>query len=392
MEYVQMTLDDWLLVKEQLKKDLIGVQESFVRIGFTLRKIEEGKLFEQDGYDSLTEFARVEYGLSASTVSRFMNINRKYSIDGYSDRLRPEFAHLGSSKLSEMLALPDGDIEMIRPETSRESIRELKRFNKDEPEQETNDWDELLRKFFDDNPDALTMLYENRDKSVKELIEIVNPSGTRTFRKGLFFLMMYEDDIRYKKHGDKECRTLKWEEFFSDTWRIFGSRDEFERQKEKLSTNGHEVQQLSQKSPVGQPEESEKTKKIPPEKPETTKNGDEKAEKSLKNEKNSEEKRTREVQQTLNPVAPAQFENIVEEKLEIPEPEEVQTECETVTEKEALETVTIYEKLQKKTLSEFAQWASKVGCPLGSSCNGESNDEKCQNCWELYLNQYEVAE
>ena len=99
MEYTQLTLDDWMNMKEQLKKDLNGVAESFVRIGYMLRKIEEQQLYQKDGYDTIADFARKEYGLSSSTVSRFMAINAKYSIDGYSERLRPEFAGIGSSKL-----------------------------------------------------------------------------------------------------------------------------------------------------------------------------------------------------------------------------------------------------------------------------------------------------
>ena len=138
-EYTQLTLDDWLAMKERLKRDLIGVQESFVRIGYTLRKIEEQKLYKNDGYETVTEFAKVEYGLSASTISRFMSINRKFSIDGYSDRLRPEYAQMGSSKLSEMLSLPDTDMEMIRPEMPKADIRELKHFNKETPEPETEE-------------------------------------------------------------------------------------------------------------------------------------------------------------------------------------------------------------------------------------------------------------
>lgn len=38
LEYVQMTLSDWAAMKEGMKQDLIGVQESFVRIGYKLRK------------------------------------------------------------------------------------------------------------------------------------------------------------------------------------------------------------------------------------------------------------------------------------------------------------------------------------------------------------------
>lgn len=217
-EYTQITLDDWVRMKENLKRDLIGVQESFVRIGYTLRRIEEQKLYERDGYKNITEFARAEYGLNPSTISRFMSINRKYSIDGYSDRLRPEFVQMGSSKLSEMLSLPDRDLDMIKPEATRESIRELKQFNKDVPEKgAAEDIRELIGRFFEDNRDDLEALRISEAYStgeVDKLIEIINPAGTRPYKKGLYFLMMYEQEIKVKKFGEAP-QTMSWAEFFS---------------------------------------------------------------------------------------------------------------------------------------------------------------------------------
>ena len=130
MEYVQMTLDDWVQMKQKLKQELLGVKQSFVRIGYALRQIDDQKLYEQDGYKSIAEFAQAEYGLGPSITSRFMSINREYSIDGYSEQLRPEYVELGRSQLEEMLKLPDTDRQMIQPETSREDIRELKGLTK----------------------------------------------------------------------------------------------------------------------------------------------------------------------------------------------------------------------------------------------------------------------
>lgn len=78
MEYVQMTLNDWIEIKQKLKRELLGVKQSFVRIGYALRQIDDQKLYERDGYKSVAEFAKAEYGLEASTTSRFMSINREY--------------------------------------------------------------------------------------------------------------------------------------------------------------------------------------------------------------------------------------------------------------------------------------------------------------------------
>lgn len=231
MDYVQMTLDDWMSMKESLKKDLIGVQESFVRIGYKLRKIADEKLYEKDGYKSIADFAKAEYGLTASTVSRFIKINEKYSVEGYSDRLRPEFTDFGSSKLSEMLTLPDGDIEMITPGTTRETIRELKQFEHQKVEPDSveqvepeSEYHSLIEKFWKQNKETLNELYtsdEKKDGYLEGMAEIVNPSGNRSFRDGLFFMMFYEDNLKIKKFGAPAPEKMSWEEFFEITEEIF---------------------------------------------------------------------------------------------------------------------------------------------------------------------------
>lgn len=220
-----MTLNDWVQMKQKLKQELLGVKQSFVRIGYALRKIEDQRLYEQDGYKSIAEFAKAEYGLEPSTTSRFMSINREYSVDGYSETLRPEFADLGRSQLEEMLKLPDSDRQMIQPETSREDIRNLKRFNKAEPAAGVaDDIHQLVEKFYKDNPDILNKVFsepEFEEQTIKRFTEIVNPGGNRSYKKGLFFLMMYENRVAVKKFGDTP-QDMTWWQFYLITMDIFG--------------------------------------------------------------------------------------------------------------------------------------------------------------------------
>ncbi len=224
-EYRQLTIDDWMSMKESLKRDLVGVQESFVRIGYKLRQIRDQRLYENDGYKSIAEFAKAEYNLGASTVSRFIEINEKYSIGGNSEQLRPEFALIGSSKLSEMLSLPDSDLQMIQPETRKVDIRELKAFNREEPEPAVaDDIDQVIEKFFEENKEALRELFETAAiYAESKAKEIINPAGNKVFRKGMYFLMMYEADIKIKKFGGTP-ETMSWAEFLERTERIFAER------------------------------------------------------------------------------------------------------------------------------------------------------------------------
>ncbi len=224
MEYTQLTLNDWMDMKNKLRQELQGVKQSFVRIGYALRKIEDGKLYEQDGYKSVTEFAKAEYGLEASTVSRFMSINREYSIDGYSERLREEYLDLSRSQLEEMLKLPEPDRQMITPETPREDIRNLKRFNREEPILGVaDDLYKLIEEFFREHPEELNQIFAaEHPEGTKWLTELVNPSGSRSFRKGMYFLMMSEDHIVVKKFGS-EPKNMSWTEFLEITREIFGT-------------------------------------------------------------------------------------------------------------------------------------------------------------------------
>ena len=237
MEYTQITLNDWMEMKQKLKQELLGVKQSFVRIGYALRKIDDAKLYEQDGYKSVAEFAKAEYGLEGSTVSRFMSINREYSIDGYSERLKPEYADFNRSQLEEMLKLPEADREMVTPDTARKEIRDIKKFNQAEPQEGiADDVTELIRHFGEDNAETLEKLYQcgiadNLHDNINRLVDIVNPGGSRSYRKGLFFLMFHEDCLKYKKYGQTPQR-MEYREFFERILDAFGDEPEEETMEE----------------------------------------------------------------------------------------------------------------------------------------------------------------
>lgn len=256
-KYVQMTLNDWMALKGQLEAELRGAAAGFVRIGFLLRKIEETKGYENDGSKSLAEWAKDNYGLSATAVSRFMAINRKYSIDGYSERLKPEYIEYGSAKLSEMLALPDKDLEMVSPEMKREDIREIKKFSKEaekeeiapaqketqdivsnnvktdsaiavEPHEEHKEppaapelpnvlpEHQWIIEFFKANKEIMNDLYSSKayeEGNTEGMKEIVNPAGARTFRHKMIMVSMMESRIMVKV-SVKSPAPMSWAGFF----------------------------------------------------------------------------------------------------------------------------------------------------------------------------------
>ena len=340
MEYTQITLNDWMEMKQKLKQELLGVKQSFVRIGYALRKIDDAKMYEQDGYKSIAEFAKAEYGLEGSTVSRFMSINREYSIDGYSERLKPEYADFNRSQLEEMLKLPETDREMVTPDTARKEIRDIKKFNQAEPQEGiADDVTDLIRHFGEDNAETLKKLYQcgivdNLYDNINRLIEIVNPGGSRSYRKGLFFLMFHEDCLKYKKYGQTPQR-MGYREFFERILDVFGDEPgereeevtevehertdrEPEREVEELAAEPQRDSRVEREDPEGGEHEQERIEQPDPKIEETEKIGVSPAKKNEEKTEASVPKIMENVIETGASV-PKIMENVTEIEEDVPE-------------------------------------------------------------------------
>lgn len=74
----------------------------------------------------MTDFARAEYGIDKTQVSRFISINDRFSEDGYSDHLLPSYKGFGYAKLTLMLQIPDEINEALPPTLSKAEIQDIK--------------------------------------------------------------------------------------------------------------------------------------------------------------------------------------------------------------------------------------------------------------------------
>lgn len=119
-------ITDYGAYKQALSDELQKSAEGFIRIGYLLRMAVETEVLSGSGYGSVYDFASAEYGLDKSQVSRFININKKFSEGGYSDRLLPQFEGYGSSKLAVMLQIPDEIIENLSPDYTKAELTAIK--------------------------------------------------------------------------------------------------------------------------------------------------------------------------------------------------------------------------------------------------------------------------
>ena len=77
--------------KTATDREVHNQAEGFVRLGYLLRRAEDTDVLSGSGYRTVTEFAKAEYGLTETYVSRYININRRYSEGGYSASAWPSW-------------------------------------------------------------------------------------------------------------------------------------------------------------------------------------------------------------------------------------------------------------------------------------------------------------
>lgn len=219
--------------KEDIRRKLAETASNFVYIGYRLKQIRDSGMY--DGAADVFEFAQKEYGLGKSTVSRFIAINEKYSEGGNSLELKAEYKAFSSSKLAEMLTLPDAEVELITERTTIKEIRELKNFNQQEPEEQTAveqqepEWTPLekcLIDFFGEKKEMLNAVMAHMEKDppeYKEAADVMNPSGQASHKKGMCFLFLYDwsTGVKYKLLTLPEPVKMSWQELLDVVYKIY---------------------------------------------------------------------------------------------------------------------------------------------------------------------------
>jgi len=227
------TFRDYKEYKASLDFEIKANAEGFVRIGYLLKVARDTNILEESGYKSVAEFAQAEYGLTKDVVSRFIAINDRYSIDGYSEKLLEKYEGYGVAKLQEMLTLSDEVIEEINPSLTKREIQEIKHEIAAEETvtplevameaaapatvQEEKDYsltERIWKEFFHENKElykalgkdlafmaAFTEVWtkELSEKAGKALVDILAPSGdtvlwSRVSGVGKFMISIHTDD------------------------------------------------------------------------------------------------------------------------------------------------------------------------------------------------------
>ena len=236
-----MNITTYSQLRAELNAQLTGAAVSFVRIGYLLKLARDEDLLKDSGYSDVNEFAEKEFGIDKTQVSRFIRINDRFSIGGYSEQLEDKYSEYGSAKLSLMLTLPDEINEELSPEFSKSDIQAIKEDY--EEEQKISDIEVMLEEKDEDAPDEfIAMIIKQLNdehpepaKFFKETIDMAEKMGVdvsvadikedcycaagdaayniRIPGQGRFMISMKDDGITILNMRTMEKSPLSWQEF-----------------------------------------------------------------------------------------------------------------------------------------------------------------------------------
>lgn len=223
-----------------INNELHAAAIGFVRVGYLLKRARDEDILKDSGYPDIYVYANTKFGLDKSQVSRFMRINDRYSIGGYSEHLKEEYEGFGYSKLALMLALPDEINEELSPEYSKSEINAIK--TEYEAEQKISDMEVMMeekedgpdefvamivKELNDEHPDAAIYLNDTMKLAAKmgitvndaDIMEAYIPDGVATYSiriqgQGRFMVSMKPEGITILNMRDPENKSpLSWQEF-----------------------------------------------------------------------------------------------------------------------------------------------------------------------------------
>ena len=157
--------------KTALDKQMKETAEGFVRIGYLLKLARDTDILKWSAYTNVIEFARVEYGLDKTMVSRFISINDRFSENGNSPVLKTSYKGFGYSKR---------EIQTLKEELDEEKkISDLEVYAEGTDTEKT-ELEQIIYKICEENIEVYESIYNavtHEKLNVDNIVDIFAPAG-----------------------------------------------------------------------------------------------------------------------------------------------------------------------------------------------------------------------
>lgn len=155
--------------------ELHKTRNSFIKIGWYLKHIDDKKMYEQEGYDNIVDFSKDKFNLSQPTTNRFIRLCEEFSVGHNSPELDEKYKNYSVSQLIEMVSMKPEQLEQVSSEMTVREIKEIKKPSK-----------KAIKAFY--NLFVQGTEYENRREGLKEyFIKKFGRSGCGGSQRGLSY-------------------------------------------------------------------------------------------------------------------------------------------------------------------------------------------------------------
>lgn len=192
-----INLNNYKDYKSALDKQMKETAEGFVKIGYLLKIAKETDILKDSGYSNVNDFAKAEYGIDKTMVSRFININDRFSENGNSPVLKTAYQGFGYAKLAIMLQLPDALNEELSPDYSKREIQALKEeldeekkisdlevYAERQSNEEHTELEQIVLKICEENPETYLRLHKagtTGEIDEENIVELFAPAGEQMY-------------------------------------------------------------------------------------------------------------------------------------------------------------------------------------------------------------------
>lgn len=123
-DYGPVTLGE---AESYITSGLVSTARNYVAIGYWLRRIRDGKLYEEEGYQNFEQYVHKKFSKDKGWASKCIKVNQQLSKDGDSPLLDSRYQDYSMYQLVELAYMTEEQREQATPDQTVKQLQEIRK-------------------------------------------------------------------------------------------------------------------------------------------------------------------------------------------------------------------------------------------------------------------------
>ena len=141
---------------------LVSTARNYVAIGYWLRRIRDGKLYEEEGYQNFEQYVQKKYGKDKGWASKCIKVNQQLSKDGDSPLLDSRYRDYSTYQLVELAYMTEEQREQATPDQTVKQLQEIRK-PKEIPYYDIEGQQEMVKDYPEVIPVVMSQLFPEEE-------------------------------------------------------------------------------------------------------------------------------------------------------------------------------------------------------------------------------------